>query len=120
MLMGKPQDAFAVARGNSRKVFGKRVRQRRKELGIGLREMARRVDISASYLSQLERGLVAPPSEKKVRAIAEVLGENANVLFELTRRIPASVVAIFRLQPEFCRKLLTLTQDFSSKERDQF
>lgn len=36
--------------------FGKSVRQRREQLGISLREMARRVGISAVYLGDIERG----------------------------------------------------------------
>ena len=42
--------------------FGKSVRQRREELNISVREMARRLGMSAIYLSEIERGLRPAPS----------------------------------------------------------
>ncbi len=38
--------------------IGERVHQRRVELGFSIRELARRADLSASFISQLERGKV--------------------------------------------------------------
>ncbi len=37
-------------------LIGERIKQRRKALGLSLRDVAKRVDVSASFLSQLERG----------------------------------------------------------------
>lgn len=42
--------------------FGEGVRQRREELDISVREMARRLGMSAIYLSEIERGLKPAPS----------------------------------------------------------
>lgn len=42
--------------------FGECVRQRREELDISVREMARRLGMSAIYLSEIERGLKPAPS----------------------------------------------------------
>ena len=42
--------------------FGEGVRQRREELNISVREMARRLGMSAIYLSEIERGLKPAPS----------------------------------------------------------
>ena len=38
------------------KTFGKSVRERRKQLGLSCRELARRIDISPVYLSYIENG----------------------------------------------------------------
>ncbi len=42
--------------------FGESVRKRREELDISVREMARRLGMSAIYLSEIERGLRTAPS----------------------------------------------------------
>lgn len=44
------------------KTFGKSIRQRREQLGISLREMARHLNMSAVYLSDIERGNRPAPS----------------------------------------------------------
>ena len=53
-------------------MIGPRIKQRRVDKGISQRELARRVEMTASYLSQLERDL-ADPSIKSLRKIADAL-----------------------------------------------
>lgn len=55
-----------------RKVIGPRIRQRRRELKISLRELAEQVGVTASFLSQVERDLVSP-SLHSLKAIAAAL-----------------------------------------------
>lgn len=52
--------------------LGERIRQRRKELGLSLRQLADRVDLTASFLSQIERDL-ASPSLDSLRKISDAL-----------------------------------------------
>jgi transcriptional regulator with XRE-family HTH domain len=52
--------------------IGVRIKQRRQELGLSLREVARRAQVSASFLSQVERG-VSNTSLDSLRRIAEAL-----------------------------------------------
>lgn len=52
---------------------GMRIREVREAKGLSLREVARRMDISASALSQIERGLLRP-SVNRLFAIANALG----------------------------------------------
>lgn len=49
------------------------IRQRRQELGLSLRELARRTELTASFLSQVERGQ-ANTSLDSLHRIAEALG----------------------------------------------
>lgn len=56
-----------------RLAFGKKVRQARKAQGIGLRELARRIDIDYSHLSRIERGKRPPPDLEVVVEIAKEL-----------------------------------------------
>ncbi|MGI6366474.1 MAG: helix-turn-helix domain-containing protein [Bacillota bacterium] len=52
--------------------LGSRIRQKRAEKGLSLKELARRIDKTPSYLSQVERGL-AEPSITSLRTIAKAL-----------------------------------------------
>ncbi|MGD2040217.1 MAG: XRE family transcriptional regulator [Anaerolineae bacterium] len=52
--------------------LGHRLRARRQELGLSLRELAERVDLTASFLSQIERDL-ASPSIESLRKISDAL-----------------------------------------------
>ena len=51
-------------------MIGERIRVRRNELGLSLRALAKEVDLTASFLSQLERDQ-ADPSIKSLRKIAD-------------------------------------------------
>jgi transcriptional regulator with XRE-family HTH domain len=59
--------------------FGARVRARRVELGISLRDFARRIDVSPSFVSQMETGR-ARPSVVTLRAMASELDISADAL----------------------------------------
>jgi len=52
--------------------LGHRLRTRRQELGLSLRELAERVGLTASFLSQIERDL-ASPSIESLRKISDAL-----------------------------------------------
>lgn len=53
-------------------MLGQRIRLRRKELGLSLRALAKDIGVSASFLSQIERGL-ASPSINTLRKISQAL-----------------------------------------------
>jgi transcriptional regulator with XRE-family HTH domain len=52
--------------------FGNRIRARRQELGLSLRELAEQVGLTASFLSQIERDLTSPSIES-LRKISDAL-----------------------------------------------
>jgi transcriptional regulator with XRE-family HTH domain len=54
-------------------MIGERIRERRQELGLSLRALAEEVDLTASFLSQIERAQ-AEPSIRSLRKIADALG----------------------------------------------
>lgn len=62
-MKSNPFDNGEIANYTS-KTFGDSVRQRREQLNISLREMAKRVGISQVYLSDIERGNRPAPSGK--------------------------------------------------------
>jgi transcriptional regulator with XRE-family HTH domain len=59
--------------------IGPRIRARRIELGLSLRELARRVDVSASFISLVETGR-CPPSVDTLCALTSELGISADQL----------------------------------------
>ncbi|MDJ0358261.1 XRE family transcriptional regulator [Paenarthrobacter sp. PH39-S1] len=80
-----PQAAEEAVTEGGGEAMGARIRSARMERGMSLREMSRRLDISAGHISQVERGLVTP-SITLIYAIAaelslgvsDLFGDNAN------------------------------------------
>lgn len=68
--------------------MGQRLRSAREEQGLSLREVARRLDISASALSQIETGK-SRPSVKTLYAIVSELGLSMDQLFADGASAPA-------------------------------
>ena len=64
-------------------LVGDRIRQAREAAGISVRELARRVEVSASHVSQVERGL-ASFSVRSLRKVVSILGVSMDSLFEGT------------------------------------
>jgi transcriptional regulator with XRE-family HTH domain len=60
---------------------GERIRRARVADGIGVRELARRIDVSASHVSQVERGL-ASFSVRALYNVVSILGISMDSLFE--------------------------------------
>jgi HTH-type transcriptional regulator, competence development regulator len=98
-----------------RKSFGALVRQEREAKEIGLREMAKKIGVSPTYLSKVERDEFPPPAEDKVRKIAEIIGRDADELLALAGRVSSDLTEIIRQQPremaDFLRAAKGLTAD---------
>lgn len=92
-------------------VFGEFVRERREALraadpAMSVRRVARRIGVEPSFLSKVERGEAAPPSEPKVRALAEVLGEDPDVLLALAGKVSADLQDVIRRRPALFAQLI--------------
>jgi transcriptional regulator with XRE-family HTH domain len=61
--------------------LGARLRQERERQGIGVRELSRRVDVTASMISQIETGRVMP-SVNTLYSLVSALGISFDALFE--------------------------------------
>lgn len=97
--------------------FSRRLRSRRKEKKLSLRSFAKMVDISPTYLSQIERGVSPPPANDKITAIAKLLDENVDELMLLAGRVPPDIQAIILKNPaEVCGFLRGGTEDFSRED----
>src|SRR5262245_27415666 len=87
--------------------LGERIRARRLELRITLRELARRVDVSAPYLTDLEAGRRHPSPEVRGR-IAAALELPEAELEALDTRLSPEVRRWVETQPDVARLLRTI------------
>lgn len=90
-----------------REKFGERLRRVRKERGLGLRETAAKAGMSATYLSRIETNdEKSPPGEEKLRALAKVLDDDADILMTLAGRVSEDLKKMITgdaRMPEFLR-----------------
>ena len=98
-----------------REEFGALVRREREAKEIGLREMAKKIGVSPTYLSKIERGEFDPPAEDKVRRIAEIIGHDPDELLALAGRVASDLTDIIRQRPrqmaDFLRAAKGLTTE---------
>lgn len=98
-----------------RKGFGALVRREREAKEIGLREMAKKIGVSPTYLSKVERDEFPPPAEDKVRKIAEIIGRDADEMLALAGRVASDLTEIIRQRPremaDFLRAAKGLTAE---------
>ncbi len=66
--------------GNGHREIGDRLRQERAERGLSLRELARRLDVSPSLVSQIETGKIQP-SVRTLYAMVSELGISLDDVF---------------------------------------
>jgi len=63
--------------------FGDVVRTLRKERGLTMEALARKIGTNKSYISGIEGGKVSPPSVKIIKKYARALGQDAKHLVRL-------------------------------------
>jgi transcriptional regulator with XRE-family HTH domain len=88
---------------SDRRLLGARLREARKRRGIGLRELGRQTDCSASLISQIELGKIAP-SVSTLYALTSSLGVSMDSLFVTDEAPPEGIApeesAPGRTQPD--------------------
>ncbi len=90
--------------------FGAALRLLRTSSGQGLRELARRLGLSATYLSRVEGGLEPPPSSDRLVEIARALGLSSDALQELAGRVAPDLIELLRNRPAVTRLLRALLE----------
>ena len=96
--------------------FGAYVRQERKDREIGLREMAKKIGVSPTYLSKVEREDFPPPAEDKVRKIAEIFGIDVDELLALAGKVSSDLSEIIRERPRELAALLRTTKGLTADD----
>jgi transcriptional regulator with XRE-family HTH domain len=103
-----------------RRSFGALVRRGREAKEIGLREMAKKIGVSPTYLSKIERDAFDPPAEDKVRKIAEIIGRDADELLALAGRVSSDLTDIIRQRPREMADFLRAAKGLSAEDIARF
>ena len=90
---------------------GIRQERRGKDRRFSLRQVAGRVGVEPAYLSKIERGTVAPPSEETVRRLAADLGADPDVMLALAGKVSSDLTEIIRRRPALFAELLRALRD---------
>jgi transcriptional regulator with XRE-family HTH domain len=80
--------------------FGKKLRELRINSEIGLRELARLVDKSPGYLSDVEHDHVPPPSEDVILKIAAALAVDKRELLSVAQKMDPELTSYVAQEPE--------------------
>lgn len=97
-------------------VFGEHVRSSRErrrtdDPTMSVRQVAARVGVEPSYLSKVERGEVAPPSEATIVALAQVLEEDPDVLLAMAGKVSSDLQEVIRRRPREFAELIRQLKD---------
>ena len=96
--------------------FGQFIRKRREEKDFSLRELARKVNCSAAFLSDIELGRRFP-SEQVLKTIAKVLDVSTETLKEYDRRAPVEdIKRLAETHPQYGLALRSLVDKKISPE----
>jgi transcriptional regulator with XRE-family HTH domain len=87
-------------------IRGKRLELQENDPQFSLRKVAGAVGMEPSYLSKIERGEQPPPGEHTIVALAETLGEDADVLLALAGKVSEELQAIIRKRPKLFAQVI--------------
>lgn len=98
------------------KHFGEYIRQRREKLRVtspefSLRKVAGRIEVEPSFLSKVERGEQAPPSEAKIKLLAEALGDDPDVLLALAGKVSSDLQRVILQRPQLFAQIIREMKD---------
>ena len=99
--------------------YGAFTRRLREEKDFGLREFAKMLGVSATYVSQVERDELPPPAEERVVKTAELLGVDRDELMARAGRVAADLEEIIRDKPKAAGVLLRHVKKMSAEELDE-
>lgn len=107
--------------------FGSFIREQRIAKNLSLRQMAKLIDVSPTYLSRIENEELQPPSEETVGRIAAVIGCKTDTLMAQANRLPSELERIIKAKirenPEvftdFYRSTATASADVALKVTEQ-
>ena len=108
--------------GNVRhNTFGAYVHRLRKNKSIGMRELARRLEVSPSYLNDIEKDKRVAPRAEIVRAMAEILEADPEKIFDLAglskNSVPPDVLDIIR-DREKITSLLRMINNYNLTDQE--
>jgi transcriptional regulator with XRE-family HTH domain len=101
---------------DAREKFGAFIRRKREAKELGLREVAKMIGVSPTYLSKVERDEFPPMAEDRVRAIAEIIEYDADDLLARAGRVSSDITDIIKRHPVELAALLRTTKELSAED----
>lgn len=95
--------------------LGSTIRELRKDKGIGIKVLAREVNVDHTYLSKIENEHVLP-SEEVVGRLANYFHYDRDELLLLANRIPRDILEILRTRP---REAIPFLRERFGRKRDE-
>jgi len=91
--------------------FGTYVREVREQRRLessefSVRKVALRIKVEPSYLSKVERDEVAPPSEATIVRLADVLGEDPDLLLAMAGKVSSDLRDVILRRPKLFADLI--------------
>ena len=91
--------------------FGTFIRAQRERLSedskdFSVRKVAIKIGVEPAYLSKVEREIVSPPSEGKIIALADVLGEDQDVLLAMAGKVSSDLLKVIKDRPALFAELI--------------
>ena len=86
----------------------RRIRERLREddRRFSLRQVAHRIGVEPAYLSKIERGAVAPPSEATTVRLAKELDQDPDVFLAMAGKVSSDLQEIIRKRPKLFAELI--------------
>lgn len=100
-------------------MFGHTLRMLRTTAGISLRALAKKMEVSPAYLSQVELGKLSPPTHDRMTKIAETIGIPVSLLIEMSHRPNPDTILLLRGHQEL-NELIKMTVEIGLESRDIF
>lgn len=99
-----------------KETFGERVRRKRQAKQITLRKFAALIDVSPTYISQIENNRFSPPTEEIICKIAQVLEEDKDELLALVNKVHSDLPPIINRFPKEVATFLRTAQGFDQSK----
>jgi transcriptional regulator with XRE-family HTH domain len=110
-----PRRRFGPGAKSTERTLGILLRQSRLSRGLSLRKVAFSAGFTPMYLSLLERDACGPPSDEKLQALTEALGEpHSEIFFAKAGRVHPRAVDIILQHPSEWTELLEAGKDLDS------
>jgi HTH-type transcriptional regulator, competence development regulator len=100
--------------------FGTLLRQERLARGVSLRQVAKTIGISPTYLSKIEGDQFPPPAEDRVKAIAELFGWDPDELLAQADRVASDLIEIIKRDPIEMAAFLRAAQGLPAEQIERF
>lgn len=101
------------------KKFGEIIRELRNEKRMIQKEVAERVGIDVTYLSKIENRKLPPPSQEKIKRLAEVLDADEDRLITAANKVPEDIAEMIPNSSSKVPNLLREGKKLSDEEWEQ-